>query len=133
MCCGSFVPWSGGLHKLVCLPSKHAHKQWCCAALLIHQSLKMLCMMPQQGRLSSGGFGSGLLLTSSNYRVTFPPTPQSSIFVACLCLGACAISVHAMERQLELCMLWQARPTKIDNGWSDGIVTSDLLKPGGRD
>ena len=35
---------------------------------------------------------------------------------------------------LHLCgLLWQARPSQIDNGCSDGIVTSGLLKPGGRD
>ena len=82
---------------------------------------------------SVGGFGSGLLLTSIDNQVIFSPTPQSSISVACLCLGTCAISVHAMERPFELCMLWQARPKKIDPGCSDGIVTSALLKPGGRD
>ena len=83
--------------------------------------------------LSVGGFGSGLLLTSIDNQVIFSPTPQSSISVACLCLGACAVSVHAMERQFQLCMLWQARPTKGDSGCSDGILTSDLLKPGGID
>ena len=83
--------------------------------------------------LSVGGFGSGLLLTSNDNQMTFSPTPQSSISVACVCLRACAVSVHAMERQFELCRLWQARPTKMDSGCSDSILTSDLLKPGGRD